>query len=238
MLQFGSILRPVSRPNIRPNRVCGSWHSKQFLLSGFERAPRRISNSRALVSLQAVQRQQLGFMSTQARSAVEVAYAAIDPDANARLEALRDHSNELGRLIAQSEANMRSLSELSGGHLVEAILKVRETAGDAARGSTDEAWNTVQALFATLGEDELVDPTISPSTLLYRLFHEEGVRMFDPAPLRAHCRCSQDRILGVLKSFPVEERATMVEEDGHIRVTCEYCSRTYEVEPDKVDGEG
>ena len=60
---------------------------------------------------------------------------AFAEEANARLEALRDHSNELGRLIAQSEANMRSLSELSGGHLVEAILKVRETAGDAARGA-------------------------------------------------------------------------------------------------------
>ena len=119
----------------------------------------------------------------------------------------------------------------AGGMIIQNI------AGDAARGSTDEAWNTVQALFGTLGEDELVDPTISPSTLLYRLFHEEGVRMFEPAPLRAQCRCSQDRILGVLKSFPVEERQTMVEEDGHIRVTCEYCSRTYEVKPDKVDGE-
>ena len=114
---------------------------------------------------------------------------------------------------------------------------LQNIAGDAARGSTDEAWNTVQALFGTLGEDELVDPTISPSTLLYRLFHEEGVRMFEPTPLRAHCRCSEERILGVLKSFPAEERATMVEDDGHIRVTCEYCSRTYEVEPDKVDDE-
>lgn len=117
----------------------------------------------------------------------------------------------------------------AGGMIIQNI------AGDAARGSTDEAWNTVQALFTTLGEDELVDPTISPSTLLYRLFHEEGVRMFEPAPLRAHCRCNQERILGVLKSFPAEERATMVEDDGQIRVTCEYCSRTYEVEPDSVD---
>jgi molecular chaperone Hsp33 len=117
----------------------------------------------------------------------------------------------------------------AGGMIIQNI------AGDAARGSTDEAWDTVQALFTTLGEDELVDPTISPSTLLYRLFHEEGVRMFEPTPLRAHCRCNQERILGVLKSFPAEERATMVEEDGQIRVTCEYCSRTYEVAPDSVD---
>lgn len=117
----------------------------------------------------------------------------------------------------------------AGGMILQNI------AGDAARGSTDEAWNTVQALFGTLGEDELVDPTISPSTLLFRLFHEEGVRMFPPAPLRAHCRCSEERILSVLKSFPAEERATMVEGDGNIHVTCEYCSRKYMVPPDDVD---
>lgn len=56
-------------------------------------------------------------------------------EASARLEALRDHSAELGRLIAESEANMRSLAELSGGRLVDALLKVRETAGEAARGA-------------------------------------------------------------------------------------------------------
>lgn len=60
---------------------------------------------------------------------------AFAEEANARLEALRDHSNELGRLIAESESNMRSLSELSGGRLVDAILKVRETASEAARGA-------------------------------------------------------------------------------------------------------
>jgi ABC-type transporter Mla subunit MlaD len=56
-------------------------------------------------------------------------------EAAARLEALRDHSSELGRLIAESEKNMRSLAELSGSRLVDALLKVRETAGEAARGA-------------------------------------------------------------------------------------------------------
>jgi molecular chaperone Hsp33 len=120
----------------------------------------------------------------------------------------------------------------AGGMILQNI------AGDAARGETDEAWNTVQALFSTLGEDELVDPTISPSTLLYRLFHEEGVRMFQPQGVKAFCRCSADRILAVLKSFPVEERVDMVEDDGQIRVTCEYCSRVYEVAPEEVDTQG
>lgn len=111
---------------------------------------------------------------------------------------------------------------------------IQNIAGDAARGSTDEAWNTVQALFHTLGEDELVDPTITAETVLFRLFHEEGVRLFDRHPLRAFCRCSEERIVSVLSSFPPEERAEMVEPDGAIKVTCEYCSRTYSLAPDQV----
>ena len=114
-------------------------------------------------------------------------------------------------------------------------LILQNIAGDEARGPTEDAWETAQAYIATLGEDELVDPTITPERLLYRLFHETGVRMFEPRPLRAFCRCSQDRIEGVLKSFPAAERAEMVEADGLIRVTCEYCSRTYDIVPDAVD---
>jgi molecular chaperone Hsp33 len=58
------------------------------------------------------------------------------------------------------------------------------------------------------------------------------VRVFAAKPLRAFCRCSQDRIMDVLRSFPEEERAEMVEADtGLIRVTCEYCSSVYVVEP-------
>ena len=114
-------------------------------------------------------------------------------------------------------------------------LILQNIAGDEARGPTEAAWETAQAYIATLGEDELVDPTITPEQLLYRLFHETGVRMFEPRPLRAFCRCSQDRIEGVLKSFPAAERAEMIEADGLIRVTCEYCSRTYDIAPEAVD---
>jgi molecular chaperone Hsp33 len=117
----------------------------------------------------------------------------------------------------------------AGGMIIQNI------AGDAARGATDEAWNTVQALFQSLGEDELVDPTISGETVLFRLFHEDGVRVFQRTPVKAFCRCSEDRIRTVLRSFPVEERAEMVEADGAITVTCEYCSRVYKVAPETVD---
>lgn len=116
----------------------------------------------------------------------------------------------------------------AGGMIIQNI------AGDAARGSTDDAWDTVQTLFQTLGEDELVDPTISGETLLFRLFHEDGVRVFDRTPLRAFCRCSEERIVTVLRSFPLEERHEMVQDDGAIQVTCEYCSRVYRFTPDEV----
>jgi len=113
-------------------------------------------------------------------------------------------------------------------------MVLQNIAGDDARGSTDEAWDRSQALFETVGEDELIDPAVPPELLLYRLFHEDGVRMFEPKPLSAMCRCSSERILSVLKSFSDEEREDMVEDDGVIRVTCEYCSRIYDVAPEEV----
>jgi molecular chaperone Hsp33 len=116
----------------------------------------------------------------------------------------------------------------AGGALIQLI------AGDDARGSTEEVWDRTRALFHTLADDELVDPTITPQTLLFRLFHEDGVRLEDPRPLKAQCRCSADRIATVLASFAPEERADMVEPDGKIHVTCEYCARDYELEPAEI----
>jgi molecular chaperone Hsp33 len=114
-------------------------------------------------------------------------------------------------------------------------LLLQNIAGDEARGSTEDVWERAQALFETLGEDELVDPTVPPEVLLYRLFHEDGVRLEAARPLKAFCRCSEDRIRAVLQSFSPEERADMVEPDGAIKVTCEYCSRVYAIPPESVE---
>ncbi len=118
----------------------------------------------------------------------------------------------------------------AGGMLIQNIAE------DDARASTLDAWETALAMIETLGEDELIDPTLSAERLLFRLFHETGARLFPAKPLTATCRCSLERITGVLQSFPLDERADMVEPDGKIRVTCEYCSRVYELEPEDVDG--
>lgn len=144
--------------------------------------------------------------------------------------------------FAQSEQTPTRIRLAVGRLLTEAGyvwraggIVLQNVASDDARGSTEEVWERAGALFQTLGEDELIDPTLAPETLLWRLFNEDGVRVFEANPLRAHCRCSQERIMGVLKSFSAEERADMVEDDGAIKVTCEYCSRVYAVKPEDVD---
>jgi molecular chaperone Hsp33 len=114
-------------------------------------------------------------------------------------------------------------------------LMIQNIAEDQARGPTEEPWDRAQAYFETVGEDELIDPTLTSETLLWRLFHEDGVRVFQPQSLTGFCRCSREKIVGMLRAFPPEERAEMVEPDGHIHVTCEYCSRLYTLAPEAVD---
>lgn len=99
----------------------------------------------------------------------------------------------------------------------------------------DDSWREAQLLVSTVGDDELLDPEMSDYDLLYRLFHERGVRVFDAQPLIEKCRCSQERITGMLNSFPIGERASMVGDDGVIGVTCEFCSTRYTVLPTDVD---
>ena len=117
----------------------------------------------------------------------------------------------------------------AGGVLIQYIAE------DQARGSTVEAWVRTQALFETIGEDELVDAELAANQLLFRLFHEDGVRVFDPKRLQPFCRCNLERIETVLKSFDRAEREDMVEPDGKIHVTCEYCSKVYAVEPGTLE---
>ena len=114
-------------------------------------------------------------------------------------------------------------------------LILQNIAGDEARGPTEDAWETAQAYIATLGEDELVDPTITPEQLLYRLFHEHGVRVFRSTLVEAKCSCSRQSVESMLRSFSQDDRDHMVE-NGVISVTCEFCSSHYVFQPDEVAG--
>lgn len=113
----------------------------------------------------------------------------------------------------------------AGGAMIQAL------AADETRGDTREAFEHARALFATLGEEELTDFGLEAGRLLFRLFHEDGVRMSPPGAVAHQCRCSQAKVEELVRAFPASEQADMVEADGMVHITCEYCSTTYYIEP-------
>src|SRR5260221_120110 len=134
----------------------------------------------------------------------------------------------------------------AGGMLLQFLPKAPERArqpdlhpGDAPQGSVthtvaeDDAWIEGQSLIATVEDVELIDPDLSGERLLYRLFHERGVRVFHPLPLRAQCSCSRDAVAAMLASFAPGDRADMVK-DGKVVVTCEFCSSVDEFTPQEA----
>jgi len=111
--------------------------------------------------------------------------------------------------------------------------------GDAPEGTaphdpeTDDAWTEAEALIGTIEDVELTDPEISAERLLYRLFHERGVRVFEPLKMEERCRCSRERVEAMLGQFSAEQVDDMTV-DGAIVVTCEFCSTTYRFDPATV----
>jgi molecular chaperone Hsp33 len=95
--------------------------------------------------------------------------------------------------------------------------------------SEDDTWTEARTLVETIDTDELTDPQVAIERLLFRLFHERGVRVYPPQSVYDRCSCSRDKIKGVLDGFSAEEIEAS-QEEGHIAVTCEFCSTTYRFE--------
>ena len=88
-------------------------------------------------------------------------------------------------------------------------------------------------MIETVEDLELLDPSLSSERLVYRLFHERGVRVFKSVPIAAQCSCSRDGVEAMLRNFSQDDRDHMVE-NGKISVTCEFCSANYQFAPDDV----
>jgi molecular chaperone Hsp33 len=90
----------------------------------------------------------------------------------------------------------------------------------------EDNWRKAVALLSTATPAEMTDPGLDSNRLLYRLFHEDGVRVYDRRPVRFGCTCSDDRALAVLRTMPADDLEDMVE-DGAIEVTCQFCNRSH-----------
>lgn len=109
-------------------------------------------------------------------------------------------------------------------------------AGEAADAVFDQPdhWREAEALIRTIEADELVDPLVGADQLLFRLFHERGVRVFEGMPVREDCTCSSERAHTTVKTFGDDPDPDMVK-NGAIEVTCDFCSKQYRFDPETLE---
>ncbi len=102
------------------------------------------------------------------------------------------------------------------------LLQRLPSAGDAA---IEDAWRRVQLLGDTLTAEEM--HTLGDRQILRRLYHEDDLRMFDSAPVYFRCRCSRERVGGMLQALGEEETRAVLAERGSVEVRCDFCNRAY-----------
>lgn len=102
---------------------------------------------------------------------------------------------------------------------------------DVLDGDELEDWNRANLLLDTVEEPELVGPTVQPTDLLVRLFHEEGPRVFDAQPVAFGCTCSADRVRQSLSIYSARDIGHMTTEEGIVTADCQFCGAHYEFDP-------
>jgi molecular chaperone Hsp33 len=114
-------------------------------------------------------------------------------------------------------------------------------AHDIVSGDDGDNWNRVNMLLDTVEEIELAGPSVAPTDLLYRLFHEEKPRVFDAQPIRFGCSCSEDRVRQSLSIYSAKDILTMTTDQGRVTADCQFCGANYDLDPKTVgfeDGDG
>jgi molecular chaperone Hsp33 len=102
-----------------------------------------------------------------------------------------------------------------------------------ARDDEDEAWRRAVTLMSSVKAEEILSTELSVSQVLYRLYHEDGVRVYTQKPVQHTCRCAYDKVSTTLASFPREEIEDM-SENGLVTVTCEFCKTDYRYSKEDV----
>lgn len=91
----------------------------------------------------------------------------------------------------------------------------------------EETWRTASVLMGSVTAGEMLDPALAGEVLLHRLFHGEGLTVWDGKALEARCRCSEQSVVRMLQSIPRAEIEDLKNEAGQVSITCEFCHTTY-----------
>ncbi|WP_262692643.1 Hsp33 family molecular chaperone HslO [Kordiimonas aestuarii] len=124
----------------------------------------------------------------------------------------------------------------SGGIMVQHLARGEVGQQRILDRETKEQWERASILMHSVKEAELLDPALDLDQLLYRLYHEDGVRVFESAHLVKGCRCERERLLAVLGQFGEDEINEMVK-DGKIGMNCQFCNKTFEFTADEARGQ-
>lgn len=108
------------------------------------------------------------------------------------------------------------------------------SAADLVSGDEGENWNRVNLLLDTVADMELIGPTVPPTDLLVRLFHQDGPRVFDAQPVRFGCTCSEARVRQSLSIYSARDIGTMTTGDGRVTADCQFCGAHYDLDPASV----
>ena len=147
----------------------------------------------------------------------------------AAVEAWFGQSEQLPTLMRIGVAGSAQTGWLAGGLIVQHLARAEIGGERLDAGEQHPDWEHVAALAGTTSAEELTDAALPPEALLWRLFHEEQVRVVPgPTPVRG-CRCSAAHIRQVLMRFPEAERAEMRDDKGQIAVDCQFCSRVFAI---------
>jgi molecular chaperone Hsp33 len=113
----------------------------------------------------------------------------------------------------------------ASGMLLQRLPGEGGTGVSADPAAVDDAWRRVQLIGETLTPEEL--RTLNDAEILHRLFNEDDVRLYEPAPVFFRCRCSRERVSGVLQGLGEAEARSILAEQGKIEVRCDFCNRAY-----------
>jgi molecular chaperone Hsp33 len=104
-------------------------------------------------------------------------------------------------------------------------------AEDLVQGDDEENWNRVNILLSSVEEMELIGPSVSPTELLVRLFHEEQPRVYDAQSVQFGCTCSEDRVRQSLSIYSAKDIEKMTTDDGRVTADCQFCGTHYDLDP-------